>query len=63
MYSKENLIYKALQVEVSRERNYCQKVDEGFLEALNRKKPKTIEEIQNIWYDGCDGSSQHYLYP
>ncbi len=25
MYSKENLIYKALQVEVSRERNYCQK--------------------------------------
>lgn len=60
MNSKENLIYKALQVNVSRENRYCQKVDQEFLEDLNRKKPKDLESIQNIWYKGMDGSHEHY---
>lgn len=30
MYSKEDLIYKALQVDVEREHRYCQKVEEDF---------------------------------
>ena len=42
MASKEDLIYKALQVSVSREHSYCQKVEQRFLEELNRKKPKTV---------------------
>jgi hypothetical protein len=60
MTSKEDLIYKALQVNVSREHSYCKKVDERFLEELNRKKPKTLEEVSKIWYNGEDGSFQHY---
>ena len=32
--------YKALQVDVEREHRYCQKVEEDFLQELNRKKPK-----------------------
>ena len=31
MYSKEDLIYKALQVDVNREHRYCKKVEEDFL--------------------------------
>ena len=39
MASKEDLLYKALDVEVARE-HYCKKVDTKFLENLNAKKPK-----------------------
>lgn len=60
MNSKENLIYKALQVNVSREHRYCQKVDQHFLEELNRRKPKSIDDVQKIWYGGDDGSHEHY---
>ncbi|MDL2232319.1 amidoligase family protein [Ruminococcaceae bacterium OttesenSCG-928-L11] len=60
MASKEDLIYKALQVDVDREHNYCQKVDNRFLEELNRRRPRSLDEVQRIWYDGRDGSHEHY---
>ena len=60
MYSKEDLIYKALQVNVKREHKYCKKVEEDFLQELNRKKPKTLKEVSDIWYGGNDRSDYHY---
>lgn len=60
MASKEDLIYKALKVRVSRENRYCKKVDKRFLEELNRRKPKTLNDVKNIWYNGYDGSDEHY---
>lgn len=63
MASKEDLIYKALKVSVSRENRYCKKVDKRFLEELNRKKPKTLNELSRIWYSGYPGndeSDDHY---
>ncbi|MFR2755375.1 MAG: amidoligase family protein [Eisenbergiella massiliensis] len=64
MASKEDLIYKALQVDVSRERRYCKKVDNGFLEELNRRKPKTKEAVRKIWYerqaDNIHSETEHY---
>lgn len=60
MASKEDLIYKALKVHVARERHYCQKVDYRFLEELNARKPATLDEVKNIWYNGRDGSGEHY---
>lgn len=60
MASKEDLIYKALQVDVEREKRFCRKVDSSFLEELNRKKPKDIAAISNIWYHGRDGHHIHY---
>lgn len=60
MYSKEDLIYKALQVDVDREHRYCKKVEEDFLQELNRKKPQTLQEVGSIWYKGRDGSYEHY---
>jgi hypothetical protein len=60
MASKEDLIYKAMLVEVARERQYCKKVEQGFLEELNRKKPRTLDEVSRIWYQGNDGRREHY---
>ncbi|MPM08264.1 hypothetical protein SDC9_54576 [bioreactor metagenome] len=60
MASKEDLIYKAMQVEVARERQYCKKVEQGFLDEINRKKPKTLNEVSRIWYNGGDGHREHY---
>lgn len=60
MASKEDLIYKALQVSVSREHSYCQKVEQRFLEELNRKKPKTVNGVERIWYGGDSRRDTHY---
>lgn len=58
--SKEDMVYRALQVDSQRERRYCKKIDAEFLESMNRQKPKTRTQLQNLWYKGNDGSYQHY---
>ena len=50
MASKEDLIYQALQVRPGRERQYCKKVSESFLDGLNRQKPKELEQLEELWY-------------
>lgn len=60
MASKEDMVYKALQVNVAREHSYCKKVDCRFLEDINRKKPKSLEDVSRIWYNGNDGRYEHY---
>ena len=57
--SKEDLLYQALQVDVARQ-NYCKKMDLRFLDDLNRRHPNTLQQVQSIWYNGRDGSSEHY---
>lgn len=59
MASKEDLLYKTLQVQVSREQ-YCQKADTRFLEELNHKRPRTMGEVEQMWYNGCGGRYIHY---
>ena len=58
--AKEDMVYKALQVESGRERNYCKKIDKDFLEKLNKKKPTSMDALKEIWYNGSDGSHEHY---
>ena len=58
--SKEDMVYRALQVDSGRESRYCKKIDPDFLEKLNRRKPNTRSELQDLWYNGRDGSHQHY---
>lgn len=59
MASKEDLLYKTLQVQVHRE-HYCQKADTRFLEELNHKRPRTMEEVERMWYNGYGGRYIHY---
>lgn len=58
--SKEDMIYRALQVNRGRELSYCKKVDPDFLERLNKQKPKEMEQMKRLWYGGYDGSREHY---
>jgi hypothetical protein len=50
MASHENLLTDALNLDHRRMSNYCQTVDRGFLTELNKKKPKTMSELADVWY-------------
>lgn len=60
MAAHEQQIGKAIRLDAWRQRNYCQTVDPDFLKRLNRRKPKTFEAMQKLWYNGRDGSREHY---
>lgn len=60
MASKETLLFKALEVKAERAEKWCKKVEGKLLNDLTKKKPKTLDEVKRIWYEGGDGSAQHY---
>lgn len=58
--SKEDILYKALQIDPARLR-WCKKTNERLLETINRKKPQTMEALKDIWYAGSSrGRNEHY---
>lgn len=59
--SKEDLIYKALEIDPERAR-FCKRVNEELISTINKKKPKTIKELADIWYRGygAENRSRHY---
>ena len=58
--SKEDILYKALQIDPARMR-WCKKTNERLIEAINRKKPQTMEALKDIWYAGSTrGRDEHY---
>ena len=61
MASKEDMIYRALQINPSRENRYCRKTNTTFLKDLNRKKPDTLDGIADLWYQEAPyGRNHHY---
>ena len=60
MASKEDLIYKALEVSVARQHRWCKPVDNRFLEELNRNRPGSLDEISRLWYNGSSRSGNRY---
>lgn len=59
MASKEDLLYKALDVNVRRE-HYCEKADTKFLDEINKRPPLSMDQIREMWYEGEDRSHIHY---
>ncbi|MDL2294319.1 amidoligase family protein [Ruminococcaceae bacterium OttesenSCG-928-D13] len=58
--SKNDLFYKALQIKPDRMR-YCKKMDEFLVKKMNERRPRTLEQIRSIWYEGYGGyTTQHY---
>lgn len=47
--SKEDILYRALQIDPAR-MGYCKKTNAQLLETINRRKPKTMSELADIWY-------------
>lgn len=60
MAAKEDLIYKALGVSVARQHRWCQPVEQRFLEELNSRRPKPMQDVERIWYNGDSCSHTHY---
>lgn len=59
MASKEDLLYKSLQVRIDRQ-YYCQKADLRFLDEVNNLRPKTMEGLERLWYNGDSRRHRHY---
>ena len=63
MYSKEDILFKALQVDPNRADEYCKKVRENMLRqarTLSSDETKDLTELEAIWYGGRDGHTDHY---
>ena len=63
MASHESLIAKALKLDSNRIDRYCRMVSPDFLSELNRRKPKTMARLADIWYTtqrASYGRDQHY---
>ena len=61
MAAKEDLIYKSLEIDPARVR-WCKKVNEDLIKAINKKKPKTLEQLADLWYSGYgfENRERHY---
>lgn len=59
--SKEELLYKALEIDYERLR-YCKKVNEKLLNTINKKKPKTLQALADLWYEGYGSESRERHY-
>ena len=61
MAAKEDLIYKSLEIDPARVR-WCKKVNEDLIQAINKKKPKTLEQLADLWYSGYgfENRDRHY---
>lgn len=63
MAAHEGQLVKAIQIDHYRLSRYCRTVDPNFLKEINKKKPKTMRELENIWYESQGetyGRTHHY---
>ncbi len=63
MASHEDLLANALDLDRYRIDRYCRTVDPNFLQAVNRRKPKTMAALADVWYNtqhASYGRSEHY---
>ena len=63
MAGHENLLIDALGIDRHRITRYCRTVNPTFLQRLNKKKPTTMSQLADIWYEGngaCYGRNEHY---
>lgn len=59
--SKEDILFKALDVSQARAERWCKKVEKDFVEKINKQKPKSTTLIEKIWYNGdYSRANQHY---
>ena len=52
MAAHESQIGRAIRIDEGRTGYYCKTVNPDFLNLMHRKNPKSMEAIENIWYEG-----------
>lgn len=63
MYSKEDILFKALQVNEARASRWCQKVREPMLQQarkLSADETTDLTQLEYIWYEGNVSNREHY---
>ena len=63
MYSKEDILFKALQVNESRAERWCKKVREPMLlqaRTLSSDETTDLTQLERIWYEGNVENTEHY---
>ena len=63
MYSKEDLLFKALQVNEARAARWCKKVREPMLKKarlLSAEETPDLTLLENVWYEGEVSKTEHY---
>lgn len=62
MAGHEDLLISAMRLDRERISNYCRTVDPDFLARLNRRKPKTMSQLADVWYanNRYESRSAHY---
>jgi hypothetical protein len=52
IHKQERLLEHALGVSASRLGRYCRPIDPGFLARLEARRPRTMQELSQVWYGG-----------
>jgi len=59
-YKYEELIIRALGVSQERLRRYCRPIREDFIRGIERRKPRTREQLNRLWYGYRNTAPIHY---
>ncbi len=62
MAAHESQLAKAIRIDRNRMNRYCRTVDPKFLEEVNRKKPRTMEELEDLWYQTQNTDGNRYTH-
>lgn len=60
VYKQEALIEHALGVSEARRTRWCRGVDQTFLEEIERRRPRSLDEMNRAWYGYHNRVPQHY---
>lgn len=60
MASHEDILAAAIGISQDRRDRWCKVTSERFLREVNEKKPKTMNELERIWYNGRSQRDMHY---
>ena len=63
MAAHETQIGRAIRIDDGRTGHYCKTINPNFLKMMNSRKPKTMNQIEDIWYKANNadfGRHQHY---
>ncbi len=60
IHKQEQLLEHALGVSESRLSRYCRSIDPGFMQRLEARRPRTMQEVSDAWYGYRNQSPQRY---
>ncbi|MBC7171467.1 MAG: amidoligase family protein [Polyangiaceae bacterium] len=60
VHKQERLLEHALGISEARLTRYCRPIDQRFMQRLEARRPKTMQEVSDAWYGYRNASPQRY---